>query len=121
MMSREVRNEGAVRFLESANTAQNFRIEILQPEPKDVLLFIDRLVKLQQLGEYAVAPARIDQPARTQGLFPLRGILHGHSVQSVVLVNIDPGHSAVDHLYPVLQVALPHLAIKCKAVYLKRE
>src|ERR1700687_3965352 len=42
-------------------------------------------------------------------------------MQPTALVNIDPSHSAVDQLYPVLQVALPHLAIKREAVYLKGE
>src|SRR6202030_1067072 len=121
MMSREVRNEGAVLLLERANTAQNFGIEIHQPEPENILLFIDLLMKLQQLGEHAVAPGRIDQPARTQCVFPLRRILHGHSVQFTALANIDSRHGAVDHFYPVLQVAGAYLAIECKAVYLERE
>src|SRR6201982_1293335 len=121
MMSREVRNEGAVLLLKRANTAQNFRIEIRQPEPENVLLLIDLLVKLQQLGENAVAPSRIDHPTRTQCVLLPRRILHGHSLQFPVLANIDSRHSAVDHFYPVLYVARAYLAIECKAVYLERK
>src|SRR5579862_3069160 len=69
MMSREIRNKGAVLLFESVDMAQDFRIEIHQPEPENVLLFFDHLVKPQQLGEQAVAPGRVDQPARTECVF----------------------------------------------------
>src|ERR1700685_151524 len=62
MMSREVRNEGAVLLLDSANKIQNSGIEIRQPEPEYVLLFIDRLVKFQHLRGDAVNAARVNQP-----------------------------------------------------------
>ena len=116
-MSGEIRNKGAVFLFQSVNTAQDFGIEIHQPEPENVLLFFDRLVKLQQLGKHAVAPGRVDQPARTQGVFLLCGVMHGHSVQLIASADIDSGHSAIDRLYPVLYVALPHVAIECEAIY----
>src|ERR1700740_3708572 len=41
MMSRKIRNVGSVLLLESLDTAQNFRIEIHQPEPEDIFLFLN--------------------------------------------------------------------------------
>ena len=38
MMRGEIRNKGAVLLFQSVNTAQDFRIEIHQPEPENVLL-----------------------------------------------------------------------------------
>jgi len=37
-------------------------------------------------------------------------------VQLIGLANIDSCYSAIDRLYAVLKVALPYLAIECKAV-----
>src|ERR1700735_2607133 len=80
MMSREVRNEGAVLLLDSANTVQNSGIEIRQPEPEYVLLFMDRLVKLQQLGEDAATSGGVNQPAGTKFGSLLGGVFHGPPV-----------------------------------------
>ena len=73
-------------------------------------------MKPQQLGEHPVAPGRVDQPARTQCVCLLFGVMHGHGVQLIGLANIDSCYSAIDRLYAVLKVALPYLAIECKAV-----
>src|ERR1700733_1481943 len=46
MMSREVRNVSPVLFFEGLDSAQNFRIEIRQPEPENVFLFLARFLEL---------------------------------------------------------------------------
>jgi hypothetical protein len=46
MMSREVRNVSPVCFFEGLDAAQNFRIEIHQPEPENTFLFLDRLLEV---------------------------------------------------------------------------
>src|ERR1700740_614753 len=83
MMSRKIRNVGSVLLLEGLDTAQNFRIEIHQPEPENVLLFLDVFLELQLFCEPRVPASGIDKPARAQHLsFPSRA-LNGHHVQPV--------------------------------------
>jgi len=54
MMSREIRNVGSVLLLDRIDTAQNFRIEIHQPEPENVLLFTDPFLELQVFREQPI-------------------------------------------------------------------
>ena len=60
MMSREIRNVGSVLLLDRLDTAQNFRIEIHQPEPENVFLFTDPLLELQMFREHPVPAGGID-------------------------------------------------------------
>jgi len=47
MMSSKIRNVGSVLLLEGLDTIQNFRIEIHQPEPEDIFLFLNGFLELQ--------------------------------------------------------------------------
>src|ERR1700739_470622 len=66
MMSRKIGNVGSVLFLEGLDTAQNFRIEIHQPEPENIFLFLDGFLQLQLFCEQPVPAGGIDKPAPTQ-------------------------------------------------------
>src|SRR5260370_14613094 len=121
IMSRKIRNVGPVLLLEGLDTAQNFRIEIHQPEPEDIFLFLDGFLELQLFCENPVPAGGIDKPARAQHpSFPIRA-LHGHYVQPAATVDVDSHHVAVDQPHAVLQGAIPHLAIECESRNLERE
>src|ERR1039457_4006321 len=66
MMCRKVRNVGSLLLLQGPDTAQNLGIEIHQPEPENVFLFLNGRSKLQQLREHPVPARGINQPARIQ-------------------------------------------------------
>jgi hypothetical protein len=59
-------------------------------------------MKPQQLGERTVAPGRVDQPARTQCVCLLCGVMHGHGVSLIAPANSDSGYSSIHRLYPIL-------------------
>src|ERR1700722_9055498 len=104
MMSRKIRNEGSVLLLEGLDTTQNFGIEIDQPEPEDIFLFLDGFLELQLFCEQPVPAGGIDKPACSQyPHLPIR-VLHGHHVEPAVTVDGDAHHVAVDQLHTVLQV-----------------
>src|SRR4029077_9533108 len=120
MMSRKIWNVGSVLLLEALDTAQNFRIEIHQPEPENIFLLLDGFLELQLFCEHSVPAGGIDEPPRLQRLFfPIR-VPHGNDVQTSA-VDFDSRHRAIDQLNAILQVASPHFAVKGEAVYLERE
>src|SRR5258708_1002097 len=121
MMSRKIRNVGSVLLLEGLDMAQDFRIEIHQPEPEDIFLFLNGFLELQLFCEHPVPAGRIDKPARTHRLSSTSWVLHGYRVQPTATVDIDSYHGAVDQLHSVLQVTVAHLAIECESVNLERE
>src|SRR6202158_4363657 len=77
MMSRKIRNVGSGLLLEGLDTAQNFRIEIHQPEPEKVFLFLDRFLEVQLFPEHPVPAGRIDKPARAHRLSAPTLVLYG--------------------------------------------
>ena len=95
MMSGVVRNVAAVLLLDGLDLSENVGIEIFQPKPENVLLFLDRFLELQLFGEQAVPACGIDEPAGVKRLFLAIGVAHGSDVPTSA-VDFDPRHRAFD-------------------------